>query len=81
MSFSLNISCGEPLNQRKRGDVMGRWSLSKNYGVNKKSSFPRRRESSVIHCAPRSRRRMTNTEFLDRLGVRHRGMLAWQELI
>lgn len=49
MSFSLNISCGDTLNQRKRGDVMGRWSLSKNYVVNKKPTFPRRRESGVIH--------------------------------
>ncbi len=47
------------------------WSLSKNWHSHKKSSFSRKRESSVFNTfwIPRSSRRMTNTEFLDKLCV------------
>mgnify|MGYP001567035204 CR=1 FL=1 len=51
--------------------LLGTLSLSKNWHFHKKSSFSRKRESSVfnIFWIPRSNRRMTSTEFLDRLHI------------
>ena len=55
------------------------WSVSKNYCVSMRSSFPRRRESSVLNIfwIARSSRAMTKSEFLDKLYV----MFYWLKTV